>query len=156
MRAKEFIRQQPVDEAFPALASIVGGILRGGAALGGAALRGLSTAGKAVAPAIKSAGSTALTTAATTAGAAVGKSVANKITGSTPQDQKTIKDVLKPGTNIPSITKSGTQAKVVQVDKPDEIGIQDPSIGNATVRLKVNDLMNSPELKAALAQQPQS
>lgn len=99
MRAKEFIKEQQVDEILPVLGAAAGALGRAALAGGSALARGAMSAGGAAMRGIGSAARTVGKTALSTAGQAIGQAIANKATGQQQQQQQqAVKAALpKPG-----------------------------------------------------------
>lgn len=133
MRAYEFIKEEKVDEIAPFLAAIGGALARGATMAGGALARGASSLGgalargaqagaRAVVPALKQAGQTALNTAArtvgSTVGTAVGTNISNKITGNnqqqTPQRPGPVK--VPPGVSMEIVPSNNANKLKLKLD----------------------------------------
>lgn len=161
MRAKEFIREEPIGEAVPIIPALAA-IARGGMALGGTAIRAIGNGLKSAAPAVAQAGSTALSTAARTAGTtagnivgtAAGTAIANQIPGANKPSTSTTgaepaPATIKPGDTV-DLTGKGATAKIEKIGRQ---GIQ-LDVNGFPVEVDFNSLTQDPEFQKILKSQP--
>ena len=136
MRAKEFIRDRPVQEIAPFLAALGGALARGAVTAGGALARGTAAAGGALARGAATAGGALARGAASMAKGAVDNitpTVSTGSSGTTTSSQPTNKvqpPVTVPGnTKIePVVSKDPNKLKMKIGDLEFDLDLKDPKV----------------------------